>query len=210
MNKLKRLYYSFPEAAAILNLTLEDIIHFAETGQISFSCLGDWEFLETREKLVRQITTLNSDEFSTLVAGNKVILAGKVAEGTNKGMTAKITMYPDHHLWIIDGDTIRAFQSAHHIAQNKKQIMDNAPAEHKKTRDKERDKEQVQEIGKRLLDKYGITLTTASTKRSPELKPFYKDYSGKGPVIVDEWLCEIGVRKSKRGRPAKSESDLIP
>lgn len=72
------------------------------------------------------------------------------------------------------------------------------------------DEEKVQAIGKRLLHKYGVDLATANAKKCPDLKPFYNKYPGKDPVIVDKWLCDIGVRKSTRGATPKAERELIP
>lgn len=74
------------------------------------------------------------------------------------------------------------------------------------------DKEVVQDIGRRLIAKYGNTdkpLNTTTAKKMPELKTFLDKYPGKSPVKVDEWLKEVDM-PYKRGRQTKIEEYFIP
>jgi hypothetical protein len=74
-----------------------------------------------------------------------------------------------------------------------------------KRKNKEIDKARVQEIGRKLLEN-NPQLDTAQAKKEPELIPFYKKYPGRGPVIVDVWLIETGVKKRGRGREKNKNS----
>jgi hypothetical protein len=40
MEELLKLFYTFPEAAEALGITIDEVIRFAETNQMVFHCLG--------------------------------------------------------------------------------------------------------------------------------------------------------------------------
>lgn len=86
--------------------------------------------------------------------------------------------------------------------------------------DKEsRDREAVQDIGRRVLRKYpnelmlkeyGQEFTTRDAKQVGELKQFYKDYGGHDPVKPDQWLVEIGMKLAGRGNPGNRKKSFFP
>jgi hypothetical protein len=72
------------------------------------------------------------------------------------------------------------------------------------------DKEDVQKIGRLFKEKYPDVINTTNAKKSDELKPFYGKYPGKSPVVVDDWLEEVGVERGSRGRQRNKYKSFIP
>jgi hypothetical protein len=67
----------------------------------------------------------------------------------------------------------------------------------------------VKEFGGKLKEKYP-DINTKQTKDCEKLKPFYEKYPGNGPVKVDKWLHEIGIRRGTRGARSKIDHEFIP
>lgn len=75
------------------------------------------------------------------------------------------------------------------------------------------DKKKVQDFGQKLLKKYTghqVQMNCTQAKKLPQLKQFYKDYPGKDPVLVDQWLQEAGMPAGKRGRQSAAEKKFNP
>ncbi|MDP3875777.1 MAG: hypothetical protein Q8Q50_02235 [Methylobacter sp.] len=115
--KIDRLYYTVEQLAEHWLISIDDILQYGFTNQLTFLTQADWEYPRTKLILRGQHTGIAAQELANIYFAKEPFSdpgnAGETANGILKGEECIITYHPGLDRLIIDVDEVKRFEREH-------------------------------------------------------------------------------------------------